>query len=65
MADDENENDYDGIYAHKCDFYLFIYFVMCIFIFALVASAVWSINTFYSKAHAGEPQRTTRAKLNF
>lgn len=20
LADDENENDYDGIYAHKCDF---------------------------------------------
>lgn len=20
LADDENENDYDGTYAHKCDF---------------------------------------------
>lgn len=33
MADDENENDYDGSYAHKCDFLLYI------LIFALVAAA--------------------------
>lgn len=25
LADDDNENDYDGIYAHKCDFLMYIY----------------------------------------
>lgn len=24
LADDENEKDYDGMYAHKCDFLLYI-----------------------------------------
>lgn len=33
LADDENENDYDGIYAHKRAF------LLCILTFALAAAA--------------------------
>lgn len=35
LADDDNENDYDGIYAHNCDFLLYK------LIFVLVAAAMW------------------------